>query len=73
MGSFPSGWEPDSVLVGPYAPDQPRNRGHVNDPMRTAMLKEQRRTKDLAARTQRIFDIQRYAAAPSAISRANGA
>src|SRR5919197_696298 len=25
-------WEPDSVLYGLYAPDQPRNMGHVNDP-----------------------------------------
>ena len=43
-------------------PDQPRNRGHVNDPKLTAMLKEQRRMKDLEARKQLIFDIQRYAA-----------
>ncbi len=61
MGSF-AGWEPDSVLYGPYAPDSLRNSGHVNDPKLTAMLKEQRRTKDLAARKQLIFDIQRYAA-----------
>jgi ABC-type transport system substrate-binding protein len=43
-------------------PDQPRNRGHVNDPKLTAMLQEQRRTKDVEARKQLIFDIQRYAA-----------
>ena len=43
-------------------PTQPRNTGHVNDPKITAMLKEQRRTKDLEARKQIIFDIQRYAA-----------
>ena len=55
-------WEPDSALYGPYAPDQPRNRGHVNDPTLTAMLQEQRRTTDLAARKQRIVDLQRYAA-----------
>ena len=36
--------------------------GHVNDPTLTAMLKEQRRTKDLEARKKLIFDIQRYAA-----------
>lgn len=45
-----------------YTPDSLRNSSHVNDPKLTAMLKEQRRTKDLAARKQRIFDIQRYAA-----------
>jgi ABC-type transport system substrate-binding protein len=50
------------VLYGLYAPEQPRNSGHVNDPKITAMLKEQRRTKDLEARKQLIFDIQRYAA-----------
>jgi peptide/nickel transport system substrate-binding protein len=55
-------WEPDSVLYGMYAPDQLRNMGHVNDPTLTAMLKAQRRTKDLAARKQRIFAIQRYIA-----------
>ena len=30
----------------------------------TAMVKEQRRTKDLEARKKLIFDIQRYAAEP---------
>jgi ABC-type transport system substrate-binding protein len=48
------------VLYGLYAPDQLRNRGHVNDPKITAMLKEQRRTKDREARKQVIFDLQRY-------------
>jgi peptide/nickel transport system substrate-binding protein len=62
MGPVSITWEPDSVLYGMYAPDQPRNSGHVNDPKLTAMLKEQRRTKDLAARRKLIFDIQRYVA-----------
>ena len=35
---------------------------HINDPKLTAMLKEQRRTPDLEARKQLIFDLQRYAA-----------
>ena len=63
MGPVSITWEPDSVLYGMYAPDQPRNSGHVNDPKLTAMLKEQRRTQDLEARKQLIFDIQRYVAA----------
>lgn len=50
-------WEPDSVLYGLYAPDQLRNKGHVNDPKITAMLKEQRRTKDREARKQLIVDL----------------
>ena len=62
MGPVSITWEPDSVLYGMYAPDQPRNSGHVNDPTLTAMLKEQRRTQDLEARRQLIFDIQRYVA-----------
>jgi peptide/nickel transport system substrate-binding protein len=62
IGPLSIAWEPDSVLYSLYAPDQPRNSGHVNDPRLTAMLKEQRRTKDLEARKQLIFDIQRYAA-----------
>jgi len=40
----------------------PWNTGRVNDAKITAMLKEQRRTKDLEARKKLIFDIQRYAA-----------
>ena len=60
MGAgYPPGWEPDSILYGSYAPDTLRNISHVNDPKLTAMLKEQRRTKDLEARKQLIFDIQR--------------
>lgn len=55
-------WEPDSVLYGAYAPEQARNSGHINDPKLTAMLKEQRRTKDLEARRKIIFDIQRHVA-----------
>jgi peptide/nickel transport system substrate-binding protein len=62
LGPYAIGWEPDSALYGPYAPHQPRNRGHVNDPKLTAMVQEQRRTKDLEARQQLVFAIQRYAA-----------
>ena len=56
------GWEPDSILYGAYAPDSLRNTSHVNDPTLTAMLKAQRRTQDVAARKQLIFDIQRHEA-----------
>jgi peptide/nickel transport system substrate-binding protein len=62
MGPYGVGWEPDSALYGPYTPDKPRNRGHVNDPKLAAMVSEQRRIKDPEARKQLIFDIQRYAA-----------
>jgi peptide/nickel transport system substrate-binding protein len=62
IGPVSIAWEPDSVLYGLYAPDQPRNNGHVNDPTITAMLKEQRRTQDLGARKKLIFDMQRYMA-----------
>jgi peptide/nickel transport system substrate-binding protein len=55
-------WEPDNVLYRAYAPDSANNLGHVNDPKIAAMLKEQRRTRDLEARKNIIFDIQRYAA-----------
>jgi peptide/nickel transport system substrate-binding protein len=54
--------EPNSLLYSMYAPDQPRNNGHVNDPTLAAMLKEARRTQNLEARKKRIFDIQRYTA-----------
>jgi len=62
FGPISNAWEPDSVLYGLYAPDQPRNSGHVNDPKITAMLKEQRRTQDREARKKIIFDLQRYIA-----------
>jgi peptide/nickel transport system substrate-binding protein len=62
MGPYGVGWEPDSALYGPYTPDYPRNRGHVNDPKLAAMVKEQRQIKDPEARKQLIYDIQRYAA-----------
>src|SRR6266446_3172416 len=55
-------WEPDGRLYRAYAADSSRNIGHVNDATLTAMLKAQRRTKDLEARKQLIFDIQRYVA-----------
>jgi peptide/nickel transport system substrate-binding protein len=62
IGPLSIAWEPDTVLYGLYAPDQPHNNGHVNDPKITAMLKEQRRTKDLDTRKKLIFDLQRYIA-----------
>jgi peptide/nickel transport system substrate-binding protein len=61
-GPFGIAWEPDSPLYRAYASDSSWNTGHVNDTTITAMLKEQRRTKDLEARKKIIFDIQRYAA-----------
>jgi peptide/nickel transport system substrate-binding protein len=61
-GPFGIAWEPDSPLYRAYAADSSWNTGHVNDATLTAMLKEQRRTNDLEARKQLIFDIQRYAA-----------
>ena len=61
-GPWGIAWEPDSPLYRGYASDSSWNTGHVNDPTITAMLKEQRRTKDLEARKKLIFDIQRYAA-----------
>ena len=55
-------WEPDRRLYRAYASDSSLNTGHVNDPTLTAMVKAQRRTKELEARRKIIFDIQRYAA-----------
>ena len=37
--------DPDAPLYGRFIPDQSQNRGYVNDPKLTAMLKEQRRTR----------------------------
>jgi len=61
-GPYGIAWEPDSPLYRSHASDSSWNTGHVNDATITAMLKEQRRTKDLDARKKLIYDIQRYAA-----------
>jgi peptide/nickel transport system substrate-binding protein len=61
-GPFGIAWEPDFPLYRTYAADSSWNAAHVNDLTLTAMLKEQRRTKDLETRRKIIFDIQRYAA-----------
>src|SRR3989449_3990260 len=54
--------DPDGPSYRMYVPDQALNRGYVNDPTLTALLKEQRRTKDLEARKQLIEAFQRYVA-----------
>jgi peptide/nickel transport system substrate-binding protein len=59
---FGIAWAPDAPLYRTFAADSTWNAAHLNDPKLTAMLKEQRRTKDLEARRKIIFDIQRYAA-----------
>ena len=59
---FGIAWEPDGPLYRTYAADSSWNAAHLNDPTVTAMLKKQRRTKDLEARKKIIFDIQRYVA-----------
>ena len=62
LGPIAIAWEPDSSPYGMYVPGQSRNSGHVDDPKITAMLKEQRRSRDPEARKQLIFEFQRYAA-----------
>jgi peptide/nickel transport system substrate-binding protein len=59
---FGIAWEPDASLYRAYAADTSWNISHVNDPKLTAMLKEERHTRDLEARRKLIHDIQRYAA-----------
>jgi peptide/nickel transport system substrate-binding protein len=61
-GPYGIAWEPDSPLYRSHASDSSWNTGHVNDATVTAMLKEQRRVKDLETRRKLIFDIQRYVA-----------
>ena len=54
--------DPDGPLYSRYIPDHLLNRGYVNDPKITAMLKEQRRTRDLEVRKKIIYEFQRYEA-----------
>jgi ABC-type transport system substrate-binding protein len=62
-----------SSTYGRYIPDHPLNRSYVNDPKITAMLKEQRRTKDLEARKNIICEFQRYEAEQQSYVYANSA
>jgi peptide/nickel transport system substrate-binding protein len=62
MGPFSIAWEPHSILYGMYMPEQGRNSSLVSDPKIISMLRDEMRTKDVEARRQMIFDIQRYAA-----------
>jgi peptide/nickel transport system substrate-binding protein len=59
---FGIAWEPDAPLYRTYSADSTWNAAHLHDPTVTAMLKEQRRTRDLEARKKIIHDIQRYVA-----------
>jgi len=54
--------EPDNVLSSAHAPNEPRNRSHVNDPVLVDLLGRQRRTADRARRRELIHEVQRYLA-----------
>jgi peptide/nickel transport system substrate-binding protein len=61
-GPFSISWEPHSNLYGMYVPEQARNSSHVTDAKMLALLREEMRTKDLAARKKLVLDLQRHAA-----------
>jgi peptide/nickel transport system substrate-binding protein len=63
--------DPEAYLYRPYMPGQPLNILGVNDPKLTDMIKQQRRTFDVARRRQIVYDIQRYLA-EQAYAGANG-
>ena len=54
--------EPDNALFSAHAPNEPRNRSHVNDAVLTDLVVRQRRTFDPAKRRELIHEIQRYLA-----------
>ncbi|GAC1316811.1 MAG: ABC transporter substrate-binding protein [Chloroflexota bacterium] len=54
--------EPHDYLFNMYHPNGTRNHAGINDAKLTAMIEQQMRTLDKAARKQQIFDIQRYLA-----------
>jgi len=64
MGVWAHHWRPGPrwPVVWEVHPDHLLNRAMSNDPKITAMLKEQRRTKDLEARKKIIMNFQRYEA-----------
>ena len=51
--------EPDNPLFSAHAPNEPRNRSHVNDPGLFDLLVRQRRTFDPGKRRELIHEIQR--------------
>jgi peptide/nickel transport system substrate-binding protein len=59
-GRFPLAWTADRPFYGDYI--WQGNMSHVNDPTLAAMFKAQRRTQDVEARKNIVFDMQRYAA-----------
>ena len=62
VGPFSISWEPHSNLYGMYVPEQARNSSHVTDAKMLALLREEMRSKDLAARKKLVLDLQRHAA-----------
>ena len=59
-GLFGAWTDPDSYLYRYYLPGQPLNAAGINDPKLADMVKQQRRTFDVAKRREIIYDIQRY-------------
>jgi peptide/nickel transport system substrate-binding protein len=59
-GRFPLAWNADLPFYTDYIRGE--NMSHVNDPALTAMFKAQRRTQDVEARKNIVFDMQRYVA-----------
>jgi peptide/nickel transport system substrate-binding protein len=62
MGPITPFLDVDDFLYGLFYPDQPNNRGHVNDPALNEMLIAQRRELDPEKRQRIVHDIQRYVA-----------
>jgi ABC-type transport system substrate-binding protein len=62
LGPYTTFLEPHSELYAKYHPDQPKNQGHINDPVVNDLMHRQARTFDLAKRRELIHDIQRHLA-----------
>jgi peptide/nickel transport system substrate-binding protein len=62
MGPITPFLDVDDYLYGAFYPDQPNNRGHINDPELNAMLIAQRREMNPEQRKRIVHDIQRYLA-----------
>jgi peptide/nickel transport system substrate-binding protein len=62
MGPITPFLEVDDFLYGVFYPDQPNNRGHIDDPELNAMLIAQRQEMNPEKRKRIVHDIQRYLA-----------
>ena len=62
LGPYTTFFEPHNELHAKYYPNQPKNQGHVNDPIVTDLVDRQSRTLDVTKRRELIHELERHLA-----------